>query len=148
MVPLNHGDRFAVSKGLLEFGRINDVNSPAATSTRVRKSAAVTNGKMEQRGTFAGTRREIHDIQLHIVWLNYVDLEIFAEERRSLTSLLRHLAGFLTISSHNISQRVLPPGGFSGGNSFGMQSGQNASFGLLPGGADFWISTYGQLPIV
>jgi len=34
----------------------------------------------------------------------------------------------------------LPPGGFSGGNSFGMQSGQNASFGLLPGGADFWIS--------
>ena len=33
-----------------------------------------------------------------------------------------------------------PPGGFSGGNSFGMQSGQNASFCLLPGGADFWIS--------
>jgi hypothetical protein len=31
----------------------------------------------------------------------------------------------------------LPPGGFSGGNSFGMQSGRNASFGLLPGGADF-----------
>src|SRR5580693_7054105 len=25
MVPLNHGGRFAVSKGLLEFGRINDV---------------------------------------------------------------------------------------------------------------------------
>jgi hypothetical protein len=34
----------------------------------------------------------------------------------------------------------LPPGGFSGGNSFGMQSGQNASFGLLPGGDGFWIS--------
>jgi hypothetical protein len=30
--------------------------------------------------------------------------------------------------------------GSSGGNSFGMQSGQNASFGLLPGGAGFWIS--------
>ena len=25
MVTLNHNDRFAVSKGLLEFGRINDV---------------------------------------------------------------------------------------------------------------------------
>jgi hypothetical protein len=34
----------------------------------------------------------------------------------------------------------LPPSGFSGGNSFGMQSGQNPSFGLLPGGADFRIS--------
>jgi|HubBroStandDraft_3_1064219.scaffolds.fasta_scaffold4309474_1 hypothetical protein len=39
-------------------------------------------------------RGKIHDIQLHIVWLNYVDLEIIAEERRSLTSLLSTLSRF------------------------------------------------------
>src|ERR1700730_16484921 len=33
----------------------------------------------------------------------------------------------------------LSPGGLAGGNSFFMQSGQNASFRLLPGGASFWI---------
>src|SRR5271165_7342616 len=33
-----------------------------------------------------------------------------------------------------------PPGGSSGGNSFAMQSAQNASFGFLPGGASPWIS--------
>jgi hypothetical protein len=36
----------------------------------------------------------IHDIQLHIIWLNYVDLEIIAEGGGA-----RHLTGFPTISS-------------------------------------------------
>jgi hypothetical protein len=66
MVTLNHRDRSAISEGLLELDRINDVgkkqsqqpsamldrdlcNSPAATSARVRKSVVVTNRKMEQR---------------------------------------------------------------------------------------------------
>jgi len=35
---------------------------------------------------------------------------------------------------------LLPPSGLSGGNSSGIESGQNASFGLLPQGAGFWIS--------
>jgi hypothetical protein len=82
MVTLNHNDRFAVSKGLLEFGRINDVGKkqsqqpsamfalkffnlcpplyrdllqfPTATSTKVRKSAAVTNGKVEGAADVCG----------------------------------------------------------------------------------------------
>ena len=49
-------------------------------------------------------RGEIHDLQLHIVWLNYVDLEIIAEERRSLTSFLDIWPGswaIISITSDN-----------------------------------------------
>lgn len=51
-------------------------------------------------------RSVIDDIQLHIKWLNHVDLEIIAERGGVLTSLLRYLA-ISDDQVDNMSQRVL-----------------------------------------